>query len=359
VISRRIVSSCAIVGAVIAAAGGSAAIGRDGQAARTSPLASITGPARAVTRLPWDRATQGLPVLTVGQHDVWIGSIILKPAAPTVWRVDPVRATVRPTPLTEQLLDIFPGDGTLWVSAQPSHDGLLVYWVDIAHAFRLVEKAVPHTCRTGDGGHSAVYRGKLWLTCSRYGIYVFARGERRPTQRLRQQKLGPLLPASNGLWAASERSLRAVAGKSRGTVIPLPHGFVVAGDYASNLGWSVAGATAWAIGLGPTADPELVRIDLNRRVATAFPIVAPVGRDGYLGGGIAVAGDEIWLGDSQHVRLIRYSGAHPDKPVGYITLPGHGRSPLVYFQLQGGAGAAWADAEGPSGAALYRVAINK
>jgi len=235
----------------------------------------------------------------------------------------------------------------------------LLYWVDIAHGFRLVEKAVPRTCQTEDGGHSAVYRGRLWLTCHRYGIYVFASGERQPVQRLRQRRVAALLAASNGLWAAGEQSLRAVAGRSRGTVIPLPHGFAVEGDYASNLGWAVAGATAWAIGLGPGADPELVRIDLNRRVATAFPIVAPVGRDGYLGGGIAVAGNEIWLGDSQHVRLIRYSGAHPDKPLGYITLPRHGRSPLVYFRLQGGAGAAWADAEGPSGTALYRVAINK
>jgi hypothetical protein len=332
---------------------------RHGQAARTLPLASVTGTTGAVTRLPWDEATQGLPVLTVGQHDVWVGSIILNPAAPTVWRVNPVRATVRPTPLTKQVLDIFPGDGTLWVSAQPSHDGLLLYWVDMGHGFRLVGKAVPRTCRTGDGGHSAVYKGQLWLTCHRYGIYVFAPGKRQPVRRVRQRKLGALLPASNGLWAASERSLSAIAGPSKGTVIPLPHGFVVAGDYASNLGWAVSGATAWAIGLGPTADPELVRIDLKRRAAIAFPIVAPVGRDRYLGGGIAVAKDEIWLGDLQHVRLIRYSGTHPDKPVGFITLPGHGRSRLVYFEVQGGAGAAWADAEGPSGAALYRVAINK
>ena len=70
-------------------------------------------------------------------------------------------------------------------------------------------------------------------------------------------------------------------------MIPMPRGFVAEGDYASTIGWAVAGATAWAIGHGPTGVPELVRIDLDRRVATAFPIVAPVGRDGYLGGGIA------------------------------------------------------------------------
>jgi hypothetical protein len=323
-------------------------------------LASVAGADGTVTRLPWDQTTQGLPVLTVGQDDVWIGSINATPAAPAVWRVDPVRATVRPTPLTEQVLDIFPGEGKLWVSALPlDGNGLLLYWVDIAHRFRLVGKAVPRTCQTGDGGHSAVYRGRLWLTCHRYGIYAFAPGERQPVQRIQQRRVAALLPASNGLWAASEQSVEAVAGRSRGTVIPLPRGFVVEGDYASNVGWAVAGATAWAIGRGPTGVPELVRIDLNRRVATASPIVAPVGRDGYLGGGIAIAGDEIWLGDSQHVRLIRYSGAHPDKPLGYIALPGHGRSPLVFFRVQSGAGAAWADAEGPSGSVLYRVGTNR
>jgi hypothetical protein len=291
---------------------------------------------------------------------VWIGSIIATPAAPALWHVDPARATVRATPLTEQVLDIFPGDGTLWASALPlDGNGLLVYWVDIAHGFRLVGKAVPRTCQTGDGGHSAVYRGRLWLTCHRYGIYVFAPGEQQPVQRIQQRSVAALLPAPNGLWAASEQSLRAVAGRSRGAVMPLPRGFVAEGDYASTIGWAVAGTTAWAIGRGPTGVPELVRIDLNRRVATAFPIVAPVGRDGYLGGGIAVAGDEIWLGDSQHVRLIRYSGAHPHKPLGYIALPGHGRSLLVYFRLQGGAGAAWVDAEGPSGSALYRIGTNR
>jgi hypothetical protein len=322
-------------------------------------LARVAGVAGTVTRLPWDQTTQGLPVLTVGQHDVWIGSISATLAAPAVWRVDPARATVRATSLTEQVLDIFPGDGTLWVSALPSDDGLLLYWVDFAHGFRLVAKAVPRTCQTGDGGHSAVYRGRLWLTCHRYGIYVFAPGERQPVQRIQQRRVAALLPARNGLWAASEQSLRAVVGRSRGAVIPLPRGFVAEGDYASTIGWAVAGATAWAIGRGSTGVPELVRIDLDRRVATAFPIVAPVGSDGYLGGGIAVAGDEIWLGDFQHVRLIRYSGAHPDRPLGYIALPGHGRSPLVYFRLQGGAGAAWVDAEGPSGSALYRVATNR
>jgi hypothetical protein len=313
-----------------------------------------------VTRLPWDQTTQGLPVLTVGQHDVWIESISAAPAAPAVWRVDPARATVRATPLTEQMLDIFPGDGTLWVSALPLNgNGLLLYWVDIAHRFRLVAKAVPRTCQIEDGGHSAVYRGRLWLTCHRYGIYVFAPGERQPVKRVQQRRVAALLPASNGLWAASGQSLRAVAGSSRGAVIPLPRGFVAEGDYASTIGWAAAGATVWAIGRGQTGAPELVRIDLNRRVATAFPIVAPVGRDGYLGGGIAVAGNEIWLGDLQHVRVIRYSGARPHKPLGFIALPGHGRSALVYFRLQGGAGAAWADAQGPSGSALYRVGTNR
>jgi hypothetical protein len=311
-----------------------------------------------LTRLPWHVTTQGLPVLTVGQHDVWIASINWPPA---VWRVDPVRATLRATPLTEQVLDLFPGDGTLWMSGVPLYgNGLLVYWVDIAHGFRLVAKAVPRTCQTGDGGHSAVYQGRLWLTCPRYGIYVFVPGERQPVQRIQRRSVAALLPASNGLWVASDQSVRAVAGSSRGAVIPMPRGFVVDGDYASTVGWAVAGTTAWAIGSGPTGVPELVRIDLHRRVATAFPIVAPVGRDQYLGGGIAVAGDEIWLGDSQHVRLIRYSGAHPHKPLGYIALPG-GRAPLVYFRLQGGAGAAWVDAQGPSGSstALYRVRTSR
>jgi hypothetical protein len=328
--------------------------------ARPVFVASVSGAAGVVTRLPWDRTTQGLPVLTVGQHDVWIGSIGATPAAPGVWRVDPARATLRATPLTEQVLDLFPGDGTLWVSALPLNgNGLLLYWVDIAHRFRLVGKAVPRTCQTGDGGHSAVYRGRLWLSCHRYGIYVFAPGERQPVQRIQQRRVAALLPASNGLWAASGQSVRAVAGKSKGAVIPLPRGFVAEGDYASTIGWAVAGTTAWAIGRGHTGVSELVRIELHRRVATAFPIVASVGRGGYLGGGIAIAGDEVWLGDSQHVRLIRYSGANPNKPLGYIALPGHWRSPLVYFRLQGGAGAAWADAEGPGGTALYRVAINR
>jgi hypothetical protein len=312
--------------------------------------------AGAVTRLPWDVTTQGLPVLTVGRHDVWIGSINWPPA---VWRVDPARATLHATPLTEQVLDLFPGDGTLWVSALPLGDGLLVYWVDIAHGFRLVAKAVPRTCQTGDGGHSAVYKGRLWLTCPRYGIYVFVPGVRQPVRRIQQRSVAALLPASNGLWAASDQSVRAVAGSSRGAVILMPRGFVVDGDYASTVGWAVAGTTAWAIGSGATGVPELVRIDLHRRVATAFPIVAPVGRDQYLGGGIAVAGDEVWLGDLQHVRLIRYSGAHPHKPLGYIALPGHGRAPLVYFRLQGGAGAAWVDTQGPSDSALYRVSTNR
>jgi hypothetical protein len=332
--------------------------------AYTQPLflASTVGAAGTVTRLPWDETTQGLPVMTVGQHDVWIASIVATPAAPAVWRVDPARATVRATPLTEQVLDIFPGDGTLWVSALPlDGNGLLLYWVDIAHGFRLFAKAVPRACQIEDGGHSAVYRGHLWLTCHRYGIYVFAPGERQPVQRIQQRSVAALLPASHELWAASEQSLRAVAGRSKGATIPLPRGFVAEGDYASTIGWAVAGATAWAVGRGPTGVPELVRIDLDRRVATAFSIVAPVGRDGYLGGGIAVAGNEIWLGDSQHMRLIRYSGAHPHKPLGYINLPGHRRAPPVYFRLQGGAGAAWVDAQGPSGTGttLYRVGTNR
>jgi hypothetical protein len=322
--------------------------------------ASGGGATGTVTRLPWDQTTQGLPVLTVGQHDVWIASIIATPDAPALWRVDPAHATVRTTPLTNQVLDIYPGNGTLWVSALPlDGNGLLVYWVDIGNGFRLVGKTVPRTCQTGEGGHSVVYGGRLWLTCSRFGIYVFAPGERQPVQRIQQRRVAALLPASNGLWAASAQSVTAVAGRSRGAVIPLPRGFVVAGDYASNVGWAVAGATAWAIGRGATGVPELVRIDLNRRLAAAFPIVAPVGRDGYLGAGIAVAADEIWLGDLQHVRLIRYSGAHPHTPLGYIALPRPGRSPLVYFRLQGGAGAVWADAQGPSGIALYRVGTRR
>jgi len=190
-----------------------------------------------VTRLPWDDTTQGLPVMAVGQHDVWIGSINATPAAPAVWRVDPARATVRATPLTEQVLDIFPGDGTLWVSALPlDGNGLLLYWVDIAHGFRLVAKAVPRTCQIEDGGHSAVYGGRLWLTCHRYGIYVFAPGERQPVQRIQQRSVAALLPASHGLWAASEQSLRAVAGRSRGATIPLPRGFVAATTRAPSAG---------------------------------------------------------------------------------------------------------------------------
>jgi hypothetical protein len=308
----------------------------------------------SVTPLKWDIASQGLPSLVVSGRDAWINAIAVK-ATHSVYRVDPDRVTVSPTPLSDQYLDLFVGKGALWASAISSFK-LRLYWVDIAHGFRLEEKAVPDTCDFSEGGHSALWGGRLWLTCSRFGIYAFTAVERKPVQAVPFGGLEALLPASNGLWAANKRNLRAVAGASRGAVIALPSGFVVRGDYASNVGWAVSGTTAWAVGSGPRG-PELVRFDLRRRVASAFPIVVPGLSSGErLGFGVAVAGREVVVSDSQRLRLIRYSASRPRKPTGFIKLPGR-LSEDTGVTLVGGAGAAWVTVQDPTGIFLYRVRV--
>jgi hypothetical protein len=308
----------------------------------------------SVTPLKWDQASQGLPGLVASGRDVWINAIAVK-APHSVYRVDPGRATVYPTPLSEQFLDLFVGKGALWGSAQ-AITKLRLYWVDVAHGFRLEEKAVPDACEFSDGGHSAVWDGRLWLTCSRFGIYAFTAAARKPVQAVPFKGVEALLPASNGLWAATKRGLRGIAGASKGAVIALPSGFAVRGDYASNVGWAVAGTTAWAVGYA-RGGPELVHIDLRRRTATAFPIVVPgLSSDELLGFGVAIAGRQVLVADSQRFRLIRYNASRPRKPVGFIQLPGT-RSEDTGVTLVGGTGAAWATLDDPTGIHIYRVTV--
>ena len=308
----------------------------------------------SVTPLKWDQASQGLPALTVSGRDVWINAIAINPTH-SVYRVDPDRLTVAPTPLDKPFQDLFAGQGALWASALAATK-LPLYRIDVAHGFRLEEKAVPDACEFSDGGHSAVWDGRLWLTCSRFGIYAFTAVARKPVQAVPFKGVEALLPASNGLWAATNRSLRGIAGASKGAVIALPSGFAVRGDYASNVGWAVAGTTAWAVGYG-LRGPELVRIDLRRRSATAFPIVVPgLSSEELLGFGVAVAGRQVLVADSQRLRLIRYNASRPRRPVGFIQLPG-ARSEDTGVTLVGGAGAAWATVDDPTGIHIYRVTV--
>jgi hypothetical protein len=326
-------------------------------------LAGVAGASSrraAVTPIPWNSAKRGIPVLMVGRAGVWIEALTVTPGATTVWRVRSATARVQPTPIKANAQsgpqDLFPGPGTLWMSILPfESDGLRLDWVDIAHGFRLVPKAVPSACKQSDGGHSVVYGGRLWFTCSGFGVYVFTPTGSQPVQRIRLHGVNALLATSRGVWAAQRASIRAIAGPEKGAVVALPRGFVVAGDYASNAGWAVAGSAVWAIGLGRGGRTDLVRIDLRRRKSTAYPIVVPHGNS-TLVGGIAAAGREIWFGDEGQPRLIRYSQAHPSRPFGYIALPGHGY-PKHGLMLTGGAGAAWVSIEHPGGIRLFRVSI--
>jgi hypothetical protein len=347
--------------------------------ARSAPVAAfalaallLAGPvpsaAPPVTPIAWNQRVQGLPFLTVGTDDVWINAITTQPDQPKVWHVDPVRAAATPTRIVKQVDDVFPGgSGSLWVSSvdMPSLQPT-VSWVDVAGGYRLVEKNVPANCELEDGGHGVVVGGQLWFNCMKYGIYVFATDEREPVRRVPLRSVSVLLASRDGIWAAAGGpldgtgaaaggSLRGLSGRARGRTIALPRGFTVAGDYASNVGWAVAGTTIWAIG-HEGRDAELVRFDLNRQTATAFPIVAPVGADGYLGGGIAVTSGGIWVGDGAHVRLIRYARNHPKKPVGYLAMPGSGHAKDAFFSVQAGAGALWVEAERPDGFHMFRVA---
>jgi len=320
-----------------------------------SPVESKT----RVSQIPWDLHSQGLPYLVPGDHDVWIEAINPKPDAVTVWRVDLPRLAAKPSGVKGLMGDVFPDQGAFWLSTidRKAPYGLRLFWVDVSNGYRMSEKTVPSGCRVGDGGHSVVYASRLWFTCSGASIYVYSHAERLPTERLHLAGVEALLPASTGLWAATKQSLRAVAGDSKAAVISLPRGFVVAGDYASNVGWALAGGTIWAVGHDATNKAALVRLDTRARSVAVFPIVAPVRSDGYLGGGIVVAGDEIWLGDSAHVRLIRYSANKPGAPLGYIPIPGSGHANDAYFRVQAGAGAAWVEAQRPDGIELFRVTI--
>jgi hypothetical protein len=317
--------------------------------------AGAAAPSPSVKPIRWNASRQGPPFLVVGPHSVWVEALTASPGATTVWRVDPAQATTQPTPVTARILDLFPGAGTLWVSSIPlDRDRLLLDWIAIAHGFRLVPKAVPRTCDESDGGHSVAWGGRLWLTCRRFGVYVFAPHRRRPVDRVRMAHVQALLPAADGVWAATRSSVTAIGGASKGARIRLPRGFVVAGDYASNVSWAVSGSTVWAIGRGPGKHPELIRLNLKRGAGVAYPITVPDA--GFLGGGIAIAGDEIWFGDEPRARLIRYRRKHPGKPLGYIELPGHGAPKDGFFRVDGGAGAAWVDVQRRDGFHLFRVA---
>lgn len=313
-----------------------------------------TASSPSVTPIRWDASKQGPPILVVGHHSVWIDSLTASGGAPTVWRVDPRRATVRPTTVTASVEDLFPGAGTLWASRTPL-DGnrLLLDWIDVKHGFRLVPKAVPPTCKESDGGHSVVYGGRLWLTCSAFGIYVFVPHRKRPVDLVPKSDVEAMLPAADGIWAATKSGVTAIGGRSKGARIRFPRGFLVAGDYASNVGWAVTGSTVWAIGRGPREHPELIRLKLRQHAAVAYRITVP--GDGSLKGGIAVAGGEIWFGDEAHSRLIRYSQKQPGKPLGYIDLPGHGTPKDAFFRVDGEAGAAWVTVQRSDGLHLFRV----
>ena len=332
-----------------------------GAAALLAATATASSP--SVTPIRWNAAKQGGPSLVVGQHSVWVEVIPSSAGsgAPSVWRVDPADATVHPTPITAAIGGLFPGIGTLWVARLTPGEGnrLIVDWVDVRHGFRLVPKVVPKSCGIGDGGHSVVYGGRLWLTCAKFGVYVYAPDRAKPIRRMPGRAPAALLMAARGVWVATGSKVRAISGPDKGANIAFPHHFHVAGDYASNVGWAVAGSTIWAIGRsarGNRGHPELVRIDLKRRTSRAYRIVVPGA--GFLGGGIAIAGNEIWFGDEPHARLIRYSQSHPDKPLGYVALPGHGIVKDGYLRLQGGAGAVWVEVERPDALHLLRVATH-
>jgi hypothetical protein len=310
----------------------------------------------SLTPLQWDQASQGLPVLTVAGREVWIDSIAVNPAH-SVYRVDPDRVTVSPTPLDEQFQDLFPGEGALWASALATAQlRLRLYWIDIAHGFHLEEKEVPANCEFSDGGHSAVWGGRLWLTCSRYGVYTFTPRSRKSVQALQLRSVRALLPASNGLWAARKNTLRGIAGISTGVVLSLPRGFVVDGDYASNVGWAVTGTTVWAVGYG-LHGPELVRLDLRHRKVSTFPVVVPgLSAAQFLGQGVAIARHEILVADSQHLRIVRYSARRPGRPIGSIPLPGQWSKDADVI-LTGGAGVAWVTVHDPTNTRLYRITV--
>jgi hypothetical protein len=308
--------------------------------------------------LRWDQASKGLPVLTAEGRDVWVHSIAFNSVHSSVYRVDSRRGTVSPTPLKQQFLDLFPGEGALWASAlsitEPTR--LLLYWIDIAHGFHLQEKAVPATCEFGDGGHSAVWGGRLWLTCSRFGVYAFTPSSRRSVQALQIQDVQALLATSNGLWAATGAKVQRIAGAGKGAFVWLPNDFYLDGHYASNAGWAVAGSTVWAVGHGPVNSTQLVRLDLRNRKVTAFGIAVPGLSSTKPCCGVAIAGREVLLADSQHLRIVRYDASHPWKPIGFITLPGQ-RSDKSDVTLTAGAGVAWITVHDPKGFHLYRLTL--
>jgi hypothetical protein len=317
--------------------------------------AALAG-ADSLKPLPWDQASQGLPVVTVGGKDVWIHSVAFKSVRSSVYRVDPRRATLSPTPLKQQFLDLFSGDGALWASGfsitEPTRQRL--YWIDIAHGFHLEEKVMPVPCEFGDGGHSVVWQGRLWLTCSRFGVYAFTQSSSRPVQALPIPDVQALLATSNGLWAATTVKVQRIAGAGKGAFVLLP--ISVDGDYASNVGWAVDETTVWALGRGPHG-PQLARLDLRNRKATAFGISVPGLSSAQPCCGIAIAGPEVLLADSQHLRIVRYAARHPWKPIGFITLPGQ-RSEKSDVTITGVAGVAWITVHDPKGFHLYRLTVS-
>ncbi len=130
-----------------------------------------------------------------------------------------------------------------------------------------------------------------------------------------------------------------------------PTGFVVGGDYASNTGWAIAGSTVFAVG-DAASGATIVRVNLRTRVVSTFPIIErrrlPVRQ-------IAVTRNEIWLGDTEQPRIVRYNRTRPQKPQGYLALPGKPSKNDTAVSLRTGAGAIWATVEDPDGVHVYRL----
>jgi hypothetical protein len=329
--------------------------GNSGEVSRsTTPDQEST---EQLVRVPWSVERSGLPRVEAETVGVWIASLGGEVWFPrddgsvvsNVFRLDPDTLEAQRLPLGRVVDYVFSDEGLLWVIEKSVTDrpmGVSSVGLDLS-----LERKRADACPGSLGSRSVAFGGRLWLDCG-HRVLVFEPAHAAAVAEYDLPRLSALLKAPGGLWAATDRELRCLAGRCTGRTIELPDDFLAEADYATLPGWDLDGDEAWAHGLLGDGF-ALVRVDLRSGEVRTSPLPPP--NPTY--DDISVVGTEVWIADSSTWSIRRFERAIPARPLGELSLPTPPpREDRITVWIDRGAGWVWITTFG-SDAVLYRAPI--
>ena len=267
-----------------------------------------------------------------------------------VFRLQPDTLEAERLPLGRVVDYVFSDEGLLWVVEDSVPDrpmGVSLVGLDLS-----LERKRADACPGGLGGRSVAFGRRLWLDCG-HRVLVFDPAHAAPVGEYDLPRLSAILKTRGGIWAATDRELRCLAGQCTGRRIRLPDDFLAEADYATVPGWDVDGDEAWAQGV-IGGGFGLARVDLRSGEVRTSPLPPP--NSTY--DDISVVGSEVWIADSSEWSVHRFERAIPARPLGELSLPTPPKreEDRIAVTLDRGAGWVWITTIGAENV-LYRAPI--